>query len=98
MKKINETSKLGLYIIFAVAIFSLAIVLSASGRYFFKASTSEISVTGSASLNFTSDLVVWSGEFIEVLGGFVVPERHLGGGGRRDRRGCARREAVREEG
>ncbi len=63
MKKINEFSKLGVYIIFAVAIFSLAIVLSASGRYFFKGSNSEISVTGSASLNFTSDLVVWSGSF-----------------------------------
>lgn len=63
MKKINQFSQVGLYIVIAVAIFSLSIVLSASGRYFFKTSNSEISVTGSASLNFTSDLVVWSGDF-----------------------------------
>ncbi len=63
MKKINQFSQLGLYIVLAVAIFSLSIVLSASGRYFFKTSNSEISVTGSASLNFTSDLVVWGGDF-----------------------------------
>jgi len=63
MKNNNQFSQLGLYIVLAVAIFSLSIVLSASGRYFFKTSNSEISVTGSASLNFTSDLVVWSGDF-----------------------------------
>ena len=63
MKKNNQFSQLGLYVVIAVAIFSLSIVLSSSGRYFFKNNNSEISVTGSASLNFTSDLVVWGGDF-----------------------------------
>ena len=63
MKKNNQFSQLGLYVVIAVAIFSLSIVLSSSGRYFFKKNNSEISVTGSASLNFTSDLVVWGGDF-----------------------------------
>ncbi len=63
MKKNNQFSQLGLYVVIAVAIFSLSIVLSSSGRYFFKNNNSEISVTGSASLNFNSDLVVWGGDF-----------------------------------
>ncbi len=63
MKKNNQFSQSGLYVVIAVAIFSLSIVLSSSGRYFFKKNNSEISVTGSASLNFTSDLVVWGGDF-----------------------------------
>jgi hypothetical protein len=63
MKNFSPQALIGAAVIVAVAIFSLAILLSANGRYFFKNIKSDISVTGSASKDFASDLVVWNGEF-----------------------------------
>ena len=65
MKNLSPHALIGMSIVLAVAIFSLAILLSANGRHFFNNQKSDISVTGSASKNFTSDLVVWHGEFLK---------------------------------
>ena len=63
MKNLSPSLTVALSIILSVACFSTAVLLSANGRYFFKTGKSDISVTGSASKDFTSDLVVWHGEF-----------------------------------
>ena len=63
MKKLSSHSIIGISIVAAVTIFSAAIVLSVYARYLVRINPSEISVTGSASMDFTSDLVVWNGEF-----------------------------------
>jgi len=63
MKNLSPQALIGGAVVIAVAIFSLAILLSANGRYFFQNVKSDISVTGSASKDFASDLVVWHGEF-----------------------------------
>ena len=65
IKNLSPHALIGLSVVLAVAIFSLAILLSANGRHFFNNQKSDISVTGSASKNFTSDLVVWYGEFLK---------------------------------
>jgi hypothetical protein len=63
MSKFKNYSVLAAAFILSVVIFSTAILLSTNGRYFFSSHNSDISVTGSASMNFISDLVVWEGEF-----------------------------------
>ncbi len=64
MKNLTPHGTISIAVVAAVGLFSLAIFLSASGRYFFKSTyKSDISVTGSASIDFTSDLVVWHGTF-----------------------------------
>lgn len=63
MKKLSPHSIIGISVVAAVAIFSTAIVLSVYSRYLVRVNKTEISVTGSASMDFTSDLVVWNGEF-----------------------------------
>jgi hypothetical protein len=63
MSKFKNYSVLAAAFIASVVIFSTAVLLSTNGRYFFSSQNSDISVTGSASMDFTSDLVVWEGEF-----------------------------------
>ena len=64
MKNLSPHATIALGVVVAVALFSAAIFFSASGRYFFSTSyKSDIAVTGSASMDFTSDLVVWHGSF-----------------------------------
>lgn len=63
MNKLSPPSIIGISVVAAVAIFSAAVVLSVYSRYLVRVNPSEISVTGSASMDFTSDLVVWHGEF-----------------------------------
>ena len=64
MKNLTPHATIALAIIAAVGLFSTAVFFSVSGRYFFKTNhKSDISVTGSASIEFTSDLVVWKGTF-----------------------------------
>ena len=64
MKNLTPHATIALAIVAAVGLFSAAIFFSVSGRYFFRTNyKSDISVTGSASIEFTSDLVVWKGTF-----------------------------------
>ena len=49
--------------VLAVAILASAYLVARNGHYFFKSQASDIEVTGSTSMDFTSDLAVWQGEF-----------------------------------
>ena len=49
--------------VLAVSILAAASLVALNGRYFFPSRASDIAVTGSTSVDFTSDLAVWQGQF-----------------------------------
>ena len=49
--------------VLAVSILASAYLIARNGQYFFKSQASDIAVTGSTSMDFTSDLAVWQGQF-----------------------------------
>ncbi|MCH1583371.1 MAG: SIMPL domain-containing protein [Flavobacteriales bacterium] len=49
--------------VLAVTILASACLVALNGRYFFPSQASDIAVTGSTSVDFTSDLAVWQGQF-----------------------------------
>lgn len=50
-------------VLISVFLITFGTVFKTSASYIFKSNKDDISVTGSASLDFTSDLIVWRGEF-----------------------------------
>jgi len=49
--------------VLAVSILASAYLVARNGSYFFRSQASDIAVTGSTSMDFTSDLAVWQGQF-----------------------------------
>lgn len=49
--------------VLAVSILSAAFLVAKNGPHFFSSAASDIAVTGSTSMDFTSDLAVWEGQF-----------------------------------
>ncbi|MCH1575654.1 MAG: SIMPL domain-containing protein [Flavobacteriales bacterium] len=52
-----------LAVVLAVSILASAYLVARNGHYFFRSQASDIGVTGSTSMDFTSDLAVWQGQF-----------------------------------
>ncbi len=50
-------------IVFSVLLISFSSIFKSSAAYFFKNNKDDITVTGSASVDFTSNLIVWRGNF-----------------------------------
>jgi hypothetical protein len=49
--------------VLAVSVLASSYLVARNGHYFFRSQSSDIGVTGSTSIDFTSDLAVWQGEF-----------------------------------
>ena len=65
MKKIKAYWVVGGSIVLSVFIASSVGIVKSSMYYLFKTSKDDISVTGSTSIDFTSDLIVWRASFIK---------------------------------
>ena len=52
-------------ILVSVLLISFANIFKSSASYFLKSNKDDITVTGSASVDFTSNLIVWRGNFFK---------------------------------